>query len=164
MVLLERSAPLKLLQDKLDEVQRHGRGQLVLVSGEAGVGKTSLVHELESRQRAVPLLEGGGGPLATVAQARPSPAQLLGALGHALRRPHLVVLEDLHWADEATLDVLRLLGRRARSLNAHLVGTYRDDGMGRDHPLRIVLGELPRVDRIRLEPLSPAGVAELAGA
>ncbi len=184
MALLEREAPLALLQDKAGEVRRDGRGQLVFVSGEAGVGKTSLVHELQARERAMPFLEGGcealstprplgpfldaldqlGGPTSAPAEARRSPAQLLGALSSALRRSHLIALEDLHWADEATLDVLRLLERRVHSLNALVVATYRDDGLARDHPLRIVLGELPRVDRIRLEPLSAASVAELAGA
>ena len=184
MVLLERLVALNLLQEWVDEVRREGRGRLVLVSGEAGVGKTSLVHELQARQRTMPVLEGAceplftprplgpvldvagalGGSAASLARASPSPADLLGALGAALRRPHLIVLEDLHWADEATLDVLRLLGRRVGALRALVVGTYRDDELARDHPLRLVLGELPRVDRIRLEPLSAAAVAELAGA
>jgi DNA-binding CsgD family transcriptional regulator len=184
MMLLERLVALNLLQERVDEVRREGRGRLVLVSGEAGVGKTSLVHELQARQTTTPVLEGAcealftprplgplldvagalGGSVASLADASPSPADLLGALGAALRRPHLIVLEDLHWADEATLDVLRLLGRRVGALRALVVGTYRDDELARDHPLRIVLGELPRVDRIRLEPLSAAAVAELAGA
>jgi DNA-binding CsgD family transcriptional regulator len=184
MVLLERFAPLNLLQEWVDEVRRDGRGRLVLVSGEAGVGKTSLVRELQARQRTTPVLEGAcealftprplgplidiaaalGGSLADLAEAGPAPADLLAALGAALRRPHLIVLEDLHWADEATLDALRMLGRRVRAFKALVVGTYRDDELERDHQLRIVLGELPRMDRIRLEPLSAAAVAELAGA
>jgi DNA-binding CsgD family transcriptional regulator len=184
MVLLERLAPLNLLQERADEVRREGRGRLVLVSGEAGVGKTSLVRELQAQQRTMPVLEGAcealftprplgplidiatalGASLADLAEAGPAPADLLSALGAALRRPHLIVLEDLHWADEATLDALRMLGRRVGAFKALVVGTYRDDELARDHPLRIVLGELPRIDRIRLEPLSAAAVAELAGA
>jgi DNA-binding CsgD family transcriptional regulator len=184
MVLLERSAPLKLLQERVDEVRREGRGRLVFVSGEAGVGKTSLVRELQAQQRTTSVLEGACEPLFTprplgplidiaaalggwpaeVALAGPAPADLLAALGAALSRVHLIVVEDLHWADEATLDALRMLGRRVRAFKALVVGTYRDDELERDHPLRIVLGELPRVDRIRLEPLSAAAVAELAGA
>lgn len=184
MTLVERSEPLNLLTRRLDAVRRQGRGRLVLVSGEAGVGKTSLVRELQSQRPATPVLAGAcealytprplgplldvaealGGPLASLADTGPSAADLLSALGAALRRPHLIVLEDLHWADEATLDVLRLLGRRASSLNALVVGTYRDDGLDRDHPLRIVLGEIPSVDRVLLQPLSVVGVSQLAGA
>lgn len=184
MDLLERSEPLKVLEERVEELRRSGRGRLVLVSGEAGVGKTSLVRELQARQPSLPAVEGAcetlftprplgpwvdvaaalGGSLTTVVQAGPSPTDLVAALGAALRRPHLIVLEDLHWADEATLDVLRLLGRRARLLKALVVGTYRDDEIERHHPLRIALGELSRVDRIELEPLSADAVAQLAGA
>jgi DNA-binding CsgD family transcriptional regulator len=184
MALLERSVPLNLLQERVGQVRGEGRGRLVLVSGEAGVGKTSLVRELQARQPTTPVLEGAcealftprplgplldvaaalGGSLADLAEAGPAPAELLAALGAALRRPHVIVLEDLHWADEATLDALRMLGRRVGAFKALVVGTYRDDELERDHPLRIVLGELPQTDRIRLEPLSAAAVAELAGA
>ncbi|HKE78745.1 MAG TPA: LuxR C-terminal-related transcriptional regulator [Solirubrobacteraceae bacterium] len=184
MALLERVAPLNLLQEHMDDVCREGRGRLVLVSGEAGVGKTSLVRELQAQQRTTPVAEGAceplftprplgplldiaaalGGTPAQLSEAGPAPAELLAALRAALRRPHLIVLEDLHWADEATLDALRMLGRRVGAFKALVVGTYRDDELERDHPLRIVLGELPRTGRIRLEPLSPAAVAELAGA
>ena len=76
-----------------------------------------------------------------------------------------MVLEDLHWADEATLDALSLLGRRIDAVPALAVASYRDDGLGRDHPLRILLGELgtaKTIDRLRVEPLSLEAVAELA--
>ncbi len=82
------------------------------------------------------------------------------------RRPvTIVVLDDVHWADEATLDVLRLLARRLESVPALVVATFRDDELDRIHPLRIVLGELataPSIDRIELVPLSEEGVAALA--
>jgi predicted ATPase len=80
------------------------------------------------------------------------------------RAPAIVVLEDVHWADEATFDVLRLIGRRVESA-ALVIASYRDDGLERDHPLRLVLGELPggqTVARLKVAALSPAAVAELA--
>jgi predicted ATPase len=91
----------------------------------------------------------------------------LGALADAAEKgfPAVVVLEDLHWADEATLDVLRLLGRRIHAFPGLVVATYRDDELEQAHRLRIVLGELariPSVQRIELDRLSSAAVAELA--
>jgi len=76
-----------------------------------------------------------------------------------------VVVEDVHWADDATLDVLRYLGRRVEDLPAVLVVTYRDDEVGPAHPLQRVLGALggPGVHRLRLARLSRAAVARLAG-
>jgi predicted ATPase len=77
----------------------------------------------------------------------------------------VLVLEDLHWADEATLDVLRMLGRRLEPIPALVIGTYRDDELGRSHPLRLVLGELGHqsaVETIRLRSLSAEAVAQLA--
>ena len=79
--------------------------------------------------------------------------------------PAIVVIEDAHWADEASLDVLRLLSRRITTVPVLLVATYRDDELDRAHPLRVALGDLLRreaVKRVRLVPLSPAAVAELA--
>jgi hypothetical protein len=79
-------------------------------------------------------------------------------------RRHVVVVEDVHWADEATLDLLVFLGRRMDQVPALLVVTYRDDGLGADHPLRAVVGRLPPdvVRRVPPAPLSEAAVAELA--
>ena len=75
------------------------------------------------------------------------------------------MLEDLHWADEATLDVLRLIGRRVEAVPALLLATYRDEALDHADPLRIVLGELATgyaIDRLALTPLSLAAVARLA--
>jgi tetratricopeptide (TPR) repeat protein len=76
----------------------------------------------------------------------------------------VVVVEDAHWADEATLDLLVFLGRRMERTRALLIVTYRDDELAVDHPLRAVVGTLPpqAVRRVRLMPLSEAAVAELA--
>ena len=81
------------------------------------------------------------------------------------RPPAILVLEDVHWADDATLDVLRLLGRRVESLPAALLVSYRQTELGRFHPLRQVLGELgsgASSVRVRLEPLSSEAVGQLA--
>jgi hypothetical protein len=76
----------------------------------------------------------------------------------------VVVVEDAHWADEATLDLLVFLGRRMERTPALLLVTYRDDEVGAEHPLRGVLGALPQgvVHHLRLQPLSAAAVGELA--
>src|SRR5439155_1474035 len=81
------------------------------------------------------------------------------------RAPTVFVLEDVHWAGEATLDVLRLLARGVETVPALIVSSYRDDGLDRAHPLRIVLGELATgrtVARLKLAALSAAAVAALA--
>jgi hypothetical protein len=80
-------------------------------------------------------------------------------------RPAVVVIEDLHWADEATLDVIRLLARRVEACPALVLITYRDDELDRGHPLKILLGELPAsLHRMRVPPLSATAVGELAAA
>jgi hypothetical protein len=81
------------------------------------------------------------------------------------RAPVVAVLEDLHWADAATLDLVKFLGRRIRQAPALLVLTYRDDELGPRHPLRLVLGDLATsatLRRVPLPPLSAAAVTTLA--
>jgi DNA-binding CsgD family transcriptional regulator/tetratricopeptide (TPR) repeat protein len=95
------------------------------------------------------------------------PHEVATALAQELmaRTGSLFVLEDIHWADEATLDVLRLLVRRLETAPALVVTTYRDDELDRAHPLRRVLGEFATtnaVRRLKLAPLSQAAVAQLA--
>jgi DNA-binding CsgD family transcriptional regulator/tetratricopeptide (TPR) repeat protein len=187
-VLLERAAELTTLADHLEAVARSGRGQVVLVGGEAGVGKTALARRFcDEHRRSARILWGACDPLFT-----PSPLGPLrvvgeetggeleevtkrGALPHAVvaalarelstRAPTVFVLEDAHWADEATLDVLRLLARRVETVPALVMATYRDDELDRAHPFRVLIGELATsrtVGRMRLLRLSPAAVAQLA--
>ena len=154
----------------------------MLVAGEAGIGKTALVRTFcEGRPRVlwgacdalytprplgplVDIAEEAGGELAALVAEGATPGALAAALAAELRRPAIVVLEDLHWADEATLDVVRLLARRIETLPALVIATYRDDELDRAHPLRLVLGALPSriADRVTPAPLSPEAVAELA--
>ena len=188
--LLERAGELSSLAESLGAVHGSSRGQIVLVGGEARVGKTALLRQFceECREPARilwgacdplftprplgPLLavaEGAGGELESVVGSRVMPHEVVAALVRDLRAraPTVFVLEDLHWADEATLDVLRLLARRVETVPALIVGSYRDDELDRSHPLRIVLGELatsPMVGRLKLTALSPAAVAQLANA
>jgi DNA-binding CsgD family transcriptional regulator/tetratricopeptide (TPR) repeat protein len=187
-VLLERAAELSLLVDRLEAVERSSRGQVLLVGGEAGVGKTTLVRRFcEERGGSArilwgacdplftpsplgPLLgvaEGSGGELEAVVASGAMPYEVVTALAHELsaRSPTVFVLEDVHWADEATLDVLRLLARRVEAVPALVVASYRDDALDREHPLRVMLGELARsrtVRRMKLARLSPGAVAQLA--
>ena len=95
------------------------------------------------------------------------PHELADALRAELgRAPTILVLEDVHWADEATLDVVSILSRRLDGIPALVIATYRDDELPPAHPLRIVVGELATseaVSRILLSPLSLSGVAAVAG-
>jgi DNA-binding CsgD family transcriptional regulator/tetratricopeptide (TPR) repeat protein len=185
MDLLERAALLDELSGALAETAAGGR--VVLVAGEAGIGKSTLVRRFTEREAAQarcllgacdPLLTPRAlGPLHDIARqtggrlaellASGSPREaVFAALLDQLARPprQVVVVEDAHWADEATLDLLVFLGRRLERTPAMLIVTYRDDEVGADHPLRGVLGALPQgvVRRARPRPLSEAAVAELA--
>ena len=109
-----------------------------------------------------------GGPLAAaLLAAAPREAVFAAFLDEVSGpgpRPVLVVVEDVHWADEATLDWLTQLGRRITGLPALLVVTFRDDEVGPEHPLRRTLAALPAhaVTRVPLRPLSKACVVEQA--
>jgi DNA-binding CsgD family transcriptional regulator len=184
--LVERGAELELLQETLERV-RDGAGELVFLAGEAGVGKTSLLRNFADETGVPHVLWGACDPLFTprplgplLAPAERAGGELLGLLhdgalphevaaalaGELAERPGSVfVLDDVHWADEATLDVLRLLARRIERVPALMLASYRDDELSADHPIRRVLGELATsrsVRRLELAPLSPAAVAELA--
>ncbi len=185
--LLEREGILAELHQAHDDALA-GNGRLVLLAGEAGGGKTALVgqfcDDLAGRTTA---LRGGCDPLLTprplgpfldlgeAVSGRLADAVREGASAHDVAAaalaagengaPLVLVLEDVHWADEATLDVLRVLGRRIGDTRTLVVATYRDDELDRSHPLRIVLGEVATataVIRLRVDPLSTEGVARLA--
>ncbi len=177
--LLEREDLLA----RLDTLRADG-GRLVFVGGEAGVGKTSLVRAFAASADGLvvhgaceslatptalgPLLdvaEDLGGDLAARLDAGAEPRRVAGALVDALRVPTVLVLEDLHWADQATLDVVRVVGRRVDGTPSLVLATYRDDEVAARHPLRAVLGELasaPGVVRLTVPPLSLDAVRELA--
>ena len=183
--LLERAAELSALERAFDAVGETG-GRLMLVAGEAGVGKTVLLRRFCEAQDArvlwgdcdalftrsplgslTDVAAETGGELADLVEAGAAPHAVAAALLRELTRrdPAIVVLEDVHWADEATLDVLRLVGRRVASVPALVIASYRDDELDRAHPLRVTLGELSRGEstaRLRVAPLSAAAVAELA--
>ena len=186
MDLLEREDFFQQLQETLAEVI-HGSGRVALISGEAGIGKTSLVEQLvETGKDQCRVLWGGcdalftprplgplhdialqiRGNLLTLLEEEAPRATIFSAVFAQLQsQPStLLVFEDVHWADEATLDLLKFLGRRINKLNALLVITYRDDEVRSEHPLRLVLGDLPRsfVRSVRLPPLSSYAVDELA--
>lgn len=188
MRILERDRFLTELNQSLAAAVA-GAGSVVLVSGEAGIGKTTLVDAFEAQAseggvRSLrgscdalhtprplgPLLDiarAAGGRLRAVVEGGADREELFAALLDELRRPAvptLVVFEDVHWADEATLDLLKFLGRRVGQTRALLVVTFRDDALSPRHPLRGVFADLARavVRRFPLPRLSEAAVEELA--
>ena len=185
--LLERETQLASLGKYAAEAQQ-GEGRLVLIAGEAGVGKSALVEEVQrSLPRAAwywgacdglfiprplgPLLDIAstlGGELLELCRADAPREALFSALLRQVSAPgtlHVLVVEDVHGADEATIDLLRFLGRRIRDAAVLVLVTYRDEGVIVMDPLRIALGDLATqrsVRRINLPPLSADAVALLA--
>ena len=183
--LLERDAELAALHAAA-AAARAGRGSIVVIEGEAGIGKSSLIRAfLAGLDDAVEILVGGCddllapralGPLHEAVRGRP-PGPLADSLdgpveevydaavsqlsGH---RATVLVVEDVHWADDATLDLLRHLARRIDGLPALLVLSLRDEELLAGHPARALLGVLASspVTHLRPAPLSPAAVARLA--
>ena len=163
-------------------------GRIVFVEGEAGVGKTSLIQGFrQSLPRGTTTALGASDPLSTpqplgpiieiasdldpevarlIDRGRP-PIEVMRGFLAALRSPkgRVVLLDDLHWADEATLDALRLTAGRLGGVRCLIVVTYRNDQLGRWHPLRVLMGELAasnRILRMSLAPLSIDAVRALA--
>jgi DNA-binding CsgD family transcriptional regulator/tetratricopeptide (TPR) repeat protein len=185
--LLERADELAALDRSLTKAL-DGLGSFVLVSGEAGIGKTALVRAFCDARRGAarvlwgvcdplftprplgPLLDVAevvGGELAELVHAGAGPHDVTMALRRELgrRRPTIVVIDDVQWADEATLDVLRLLASRLEGVPAAVIVIYRDDELDRWHPLRILVGEIgagQAITRVRLPPFSLQAVTSLA--
>ena len=186
--LLEREEQLAQLRARLQDVRRSSHGHVVLLRGEAGIGKTTLVRRfcdealpsaqvvwcacdpLFTPRPLGPLLlavDGRGAAVEHLVAPEALPHEVVAALAHELRarRPSILVIEDVHWADEATFDVLRLLARRVETIPALVLVSYRDDELALVRPLQVVLGELAggrSTTRINLARLSPAAVSELS--
>src|SRR5215469_9726536 len=187
MELLERTGFLQTLAEYAAEA-RQGDGRLVLVSGESGIGKTALVEAFQHELKGARWLWGACEGLLTPRPLGPVfdvAAQVGGELGELCRQGAqrdrlfaafqaeidspgaltVAVIEDVHWADEATVDLLSFLGRRLGRMSTLLLVTYRDDELGDDHPLRVVLGDLATqraTRRMRVPPLTEAAVRALA--
>src|SRR5688572_18332447 len=184
MELLERDELLGTLRE-LRQRAAAGDGTLLFVEGEAGIGKTSLLQTFCRQEREAPVHWGGCDALHTprplgllyeiatgltaelqrALREGTERTQIFGAFLSAVAKPTLVVLEDLHWADEATLDFLRYVGRRIDRTHTLLIGSFRNDEVGPAHPLRIVLGDLATCGArcLTLRPLSFAAVKQLIG-
>ena len=185
--LLERSDALEKLSAELAALSPTAGGRVVVLAGEAGIGKTSLLRAFrevhQSRPRFLwgacdPLFtpqplgpfsdvaEQVGGELQALVREGAKPFEIATALLRELAaKPTVLIIEDVHWADEASLDVLRVVSNRVGTVPALVIASYRDDELARDHPARLVLGELVRdraVTRLRLDRLSPTAVAQLA--
>lgn len=179
--LIERDEALQTVRGHLQAAAT--AGHVVLLAGEAGVGKTSVLRTiaaasptvwwgecdaLQTPQALSPLLDIARQNATRFAGALAGPrAALFEAVLDELRLavdPVLVVFEDVHWADEATLDLIKFLGRRITLTRAVLAVSYRDDEVSLSHPLRRVLGELPadKHTRVHLGRLTPTGVEALA--
>jgi len=184
--LLEREPVLATLAQYAEEC-RAGEGRLVLLAGEAGSGKSTVVEEFAARTSGLGWLTGrcdglstprplgplhdvaavAGGPLLEACRRRAGRDELFSTLLGTLTSdgPTVLLIEDLHWADESTLDLVQFLSRRLRTVPVLVLATYRDDELEAGHPLRLVLGDLVRertTRRIALAPLSRAAVATLA--
>jgi DNA-binding NarL/FixJ family response regulator len=186
MLLLERDKQLAQLTRWHEAIEARG-GCVVLVTGEAGIGKTAIVSEFVRRRGGdVRVLWGACDPLSTPQPLGPLcdvGRQVGGALLEATQgtqrerifaatvnelerpgKPVVLVIEDMHWADDATLDLVKYLGRRISRTRAMLIATYRSDEIHARHPLQAAVGVLPgeTVRRLPLAALSEAAIVELA--
>jgi DNA-binding CsgD family transcriptional regulator/tetratricopeptide (TPR) repeat protein len=186
MDLLERDGDLAVL-DRVLTTTLEGEGRLVTVVGEAGIGKSALIRRFAAMQRGRArflvtacddllsprplgplhdLVRVLGSPMAELVESDGAPARLFPAFAAELAgrlRPAVLVVEDLHWADGATLDWLAYLARRLTEIPVMLVLSCRDDERDAVGELRRVCASAPRthVERIQVAPLSSAAAATL---
>jgi DNA-binding CsgD family transcriptional regulator/tetratricopeptide (TPR) repeat protein len=187
MILLERDPVLAALRQYAHEASQ-GEGRLILIAGEAGAGKSALVERfqcdlpdafwswgacdgLSTPRPLAPLFDLAldlGGTLEDLCRGRPARDELFAALLRQVtsdERLDVIVIEDVHWADEATLDLLRFLTRRIQSAQVLVIATYRDDWLAPSSPLRLALGDLAArrwTRRLEVPPLSIEAVRTMA--
>ena len=187
MELFERETQLQALEEALNATWT-GEGRLALISGEAGIGKTALVEYFTAQQAGrLPVYWGACdalftprplGPFSDIAfqmrsdllemiQNSPNWYQAATAFfGELTERstPVILVVEDIHWADEATLDMLKFLGRRIQHSPVLLILTFRDDEYTSRRLLTRLTGDLPAHNTVRvvLSPLSPNSIDQMA--
>lgn len=185
-MLADRDHQLGEIIARADDA-RAGRGGMVFVSGESGAGKTSFVEAFVDRWVSDERVLWGAcdplptprplGPIRDVAH-RLAPAtravlesdhsyEIFEAVDDDLRTaPSVLVLDDLQWADQGTIDLLRFVLRRIGQTRSLVVGMLRDEEIGRSHPLRGLLGDMartPRAGSIVMPPLSIEAVDRLVG-
>src|SRR4051794_30560944 len=186
--LLEREQELEALVTATTNAAG-GSGALMLVHGEPGIGKTSLVRAYLSRlPRDTRTFVGGcdalttpralgplrdavrwrGGPLATAMENGAKRDDVFDAIIEELSHPRdvtVLVVEDVHWADDATLDVLHFVIRRIQDLRAIVVLTYRDNEVDEQHPLQQLLAAAAgrALCHVQVPRLSESAVATLSG-
>jgi DNA-binding CsgD family transcriptional regulator len=187
MQLIEREGCLALLRSAF-EATSYGEGHCVLVTGEAGIGKTSLVRAFcQEVKNDCKILQGTCDALFTPRPLAPlydiawqmqtdimqrvtgktdRTALFTGLLQKlsAQKEPVVLVFEDIHWADEATLDFIKFLARRITHIHCLFILTFRDNEIHSAHALRNVLGQLPfdAFSRLQLIPLSRDAVEKMA--
>jgi DNA-binding CsgD family transcriptional regulator/tetratricopeptide (TPR) repeat protein len=186
MELIERDTYLALLQQKFSGIAE-GEGHCVFLSGEAGIGKTSVVrtfcHQVKNSCKIYhgtcdalftprplaafyDIVLQMGADIAKDNEDTDRTALFTGFLKQleVEKSPVLIVIEDIHWADEATLDFIKFLARRITHVHCLVILTYRDFEVHSRHPLTNVLGQLPThsFTRLALEPLSIDAVTKLA--
>ncbi len=187
MELLERQDSLNKLSQLLESVLAGEAGRTVLLSGEAGIGKTSLIkHFTDNLNSDTEVLWGNCdalftprplGPLYDIAYQIKS--NLVNKLENEEKRVaifsaflnylestsnlKIVIIEDIHWADESTFDLIKFLAKRINRAHSILILSYRDEEIDSEHPLRSIFGNLPysETTRIRLYPLSETAVDTL---
>ncbi len=183
-MLLEREQPRSRLEAAL-QAAKTGAGRIVSIEGEAGIGKTALALSFVAAHRGDAQVYAGGceqlstpeplGPLRDIerdsggrfAVSATSQLDTFAALLRLLtsaRHPGLLLIEDIHWADDPTLDLFRYLGRRLRAAPLLVIATFRSDEAPSRERLAALWGDLPldSRERIELEPLSAAAVKSLA--
>jgi DNA-binding CsgD family transcriptional regulator/tetratricopeptide (TPR) repeat protein len=186
MELIERAGFLATMQAKFEDISSD-EGHCVLIAGEAGIGKTSLVRTFCAEKKNECKIYQGTcdamftprvlGPLHDIAwqmrgdfwedyETTPDRARLFSRFLNELSSQGgktLIVFEDVHWADEATLDFIKFLARRITRVPCLFILTYRDDEIHSHHPLRNVLGQLhsDSFTRLHLVPFSRQAVEKM---
>ncbi|WP_375323514.1 AAA family ATPase [Flagellimonas sp. GZD32] len=187
MELLERDAYMETLNGLFEKIAQH-KGHTVFLSGEGGLGKSSLIYSfLGGLDRSVKVLKGGCdslftprplGPLYDLApdlsmrfndylMEESNKALLFSAFLQELKsmgRNMVLIIEDIHWADEASMDLLKFLCRRIHTINCLLIISFRENEIIHKHLFRTIYGEVPpdHYTKLKLKPLSLGAVKTLA--